>query len=184
MKKFFLSILLILLVAVELYSLESRPFPQVINGYVNADNYLLVTLDNTVLPFNLLSETVAKNNNPNVVTGIRIGTLTFSSNDDNFSVNISHDKLKSDSLSDNTELDYRLDVFYHNNTYFVSCYSDVPVSITKSTNTSVFVDDTTYYAVDQNIYVSMNEETSFLESNSVAEGTYSSTITITISILS
>lgn len=177
-------ILLMTIVSISIFAARtvSAPYPQVINGFINAKNYLDFELDHTVLPFNLLSETVAKpGDNVDLtalanVRGLRIGYMSFWSNQDTFTLTITHDKLKSDSASDNSELDYCLYVFYTDNVSFVSCLSGQTASITKNNfpaNTEM------YYADNQSMYVLMNETAETIEA--AGDGTYSSTITIEIS---
>ncbi len=183
MKKFIIILVMIVAASLALSSAESQPFPQTIYGYVYTMNYMSVSIDHSMLPFNILSEAVKRNQDTSYVSGLRLGSISFTSNDASFRLNISHDKLKSDNSNQQSELDYRLDVFYANNYYFVTCYAGQTVSIYKdivrSTDPSVF-SGSPYIVNDQSIYISMNESDESIEN--AADGTYSSTITFELTV--
>ncbi len=175
-------IILILCISTGLYSANSKGFSQVVYGFVSTINDLSVVMDNTILPFNLLSDAVTINTDTSTVRGLKFGTVSFSSNDTSFALRVSHDKLKSDSPDTNgvySELDYRLDVFYSNNTEFVSCTAGQTAIINRELNPTVF-DSSPYIANGQSLYVSMNENSDTIEA--AVDGTYSSTITFELTI--
>ena len=176
-------IVLLLCVATGLYSANSVGFPQVINGFVDTIYDLSVELDNTILPFNLLSDSVKRNTDPSLVRGLMFGKFSFASNDESFALRISHDKLRSDNPDGEgnySELDYRLDVFYSSgNTAFVSCVAGQTAIINKELNPTVFA-SSPFVSTNQSLYVSMNESSEAIAE--AVDGTYSSTITVEMNV--
>lgn len=174
----FLSLLALQVHAVTEYSM---PFPQEVYGFVDSVNTISIIIDESVLPFDILGDTVKKNTDPYLVTGLKIGYLSLASNDDTFMVTISHDEL----VNGTCKLDYRLDVFYGNDTnQFITIYSGDANAKTISKNMSnTAFDQAPYVITNTALYISMNETAENLASDSYApRGDYTSTITCTLEV--
>lgn len=179
MKKL-LIILLLTLASFNLFAVISPATPHRVIGYVGEAVNFNATLDSTVLPFDIESPMVARNDNPDMVRGLQIGTINMFTNTDKFFLNITHDKLicqnPSQGTTNPTQVDYRLDVFFDNSsTSFKSATSTGSISITHNdiprSNAGV-----NYSMVDQKMYVSMVDTPEFLAT--LEPGSYQSTISL------
>jgi hypothetical protein len=157
----------------------STPFPQTVYGYVDSQNDISITLDESAFPFDILSDSVAQNTDTNLVKGLRIGTISMASNDDSFTITISHDKLD----NGGNKLDYRLDVFYGpGSNQFVSVTSQNEGKITKAM-LNLPDNEQTYSIAERSIYLSMTDDkTTLQDDNTAPKGTYTSTITCTLKV--
>lgn len=167
----------------------SAPFDQKVYGYVGSIENLSVTLDESVFPFDIMSDIVALNTDTERVKGLRIGTIDMSSNNDTFTITISHDTLKHN--NETPGLDYRLDVFYGPGfTDFETAFAfdganPQDITINRDCNTTLF-NASPYFITNRSIYVSMNESAETLQDNSASttapKGDYISTITFNLTV--
>ncbi len=166
----------------------SEPIAHIVYGFVGDEVTFSVDIDDTILPFNLEDPLVKKNPSPTVVTGLRIGTMFLSSNQEAFSLTISHDNLtlSGTPVSGDTgtidTVDYRLDFFilsdslaaqYPDAKKFISVYTGIPATITKDN-----FPNNDYKIIDRSIYISLNAEDTTVAA--LKQGAYSSTITFTL----
>lgn len=187
MKKL-LIILLLTLASFNLFAVISPATPHRVIGYVGEAVNFNATLDSTVLPFDIESPMVARNDNPDMVRGLQIGTINMFTNTDKFFLNITHDKLicqnPSQGTTNPTQVDYRLDVFFDDvKQRFKSATSTSAIKISHEDFTDEDSADIenlnaviTYSLVDQKMYVSMVDTPEFLAT--LEPGSYQSTISI------
>lgn len=135
---------------------------QEIVGFVEDYNSLLVTIDESVLPFDLAGSVVAENLSPSVVRGLRIGTIDMTSNAERFTVSISHDRLQlvdpvTGAVAGTNSIDYRLDIFYGSgNSEFISIRAKDKGKVITESNLS----GPPYAIISKSIYVSLSPDTS------------------------
>ena len=196
-KIFVLLILAVLLIVPPVFAATtySSAFRQQVIGYIGQELIPSVTLDTSVLPFDIESSVVEKNPSSSYVKGLRIGTYSIRANS-TFSLTISHTNLVCTNPSQGTNLptsiDYRLDVFCVDNSVnpagqkFKSCTTS-GTNIIPDTLISIGPDDVTkigqapnfiYLISNYSLYVSMVDTAEYLAG--IEPGIYSSTITFVL----
>lgn len=186
MRRVILLLFILALVAVvPVFSAVSASYPFQVIGYISQDLLPSVDLDNSVLPFDIESSVVSRNESAQTVRGLRIGTYSIMANT-RFTLTITHTKLICNTPSAGTPLttrvDYRLDVFCNTNT-FKSCTNSgsdvIPATsiVIKSADVSKIGESPNYiyYVNALSMYVSMTDDAQTLET--IEPGSYSSTIT-------
>ena len=195
--KIVLLILTILLIVPPVFAgtTYSSAFRQQIIGFIGQELIPSVTLDTTVLPFDIESSVVELNSSASYVKGLRIGTYSIRANS-TFTLTISHTNLVCTNPSQGTPLttsiDYRLDVFCVDNTVspagqkFKSCTTS-GTNIIPDTVINIGPDDATrigqapnyvYHISNLSLYVSMVDTAADLAT--IEPGIYSSTITFVL----
>lgn len=115
----------------------SAPVEQILLGHVKSSVYMVVSILENVLPFDLdskavQSKEVAGGAAPTDVTGLRIGYYSLVTNDTEFSVTVTHDKLVHfggvPEDGKETEIDYRLYLFTKDKN-FKSCLSTGSITL-------------------------------------------------------
>ncbi|MDY4610085.1 MAG: hypothetical protein SPD11_05660 [Sphaerochaetaceae bacterium] len=164
MKIILYSLLLSAFYCANLFAVTSATlgWAQEVVGFVEDYNSLLVTIDESVLPFDLSSPAVAENTSFSVVRGLRIGTIDMTSNAESFTVSVSHDRLRwvdplTGSTAGTNSIDYRLDIFYGaGNSEFISVRSMDGGVITETD----FASGPPYAVASRSIYVSLSPDIS------------------------
>jgi hypothetical protein len=176
-----LSALLLFFIAPLLLFAAATPLlgeTQELFGYVNASNYIEFTVDNSILPFDLMSPLAQPSGDPHTVNGIRIGTWTMVSNADSFQIDISHTPLQNSSSS----VDYTLYFFFSANNRFVRNETGTHTLISVNNPVGFFTPGAIHKVQTQSVYLSLDRTIDELRSDAYATGNYSSTVTLTMTV--
>ena len=165
MKRVIICVILILIAASPIFSVIGDTVDHVMLGYVRQSLNFSVSLLNNVLPFDLDGSDVAYNSSPTIINGLRVATFTLVSNNFNFTLYITHDKLTLRTNEGGTKpsIDYRLYAVVNENTQeYLSSRSaanaDSPKNVPAESRITITGSKTnTYFLVDNSIFVSLDE---------------------------
>ena len=166
MKRIIILVILILIAASPIFSVTTGDtIDHVMIGYVRQSLNFSVSLINEVLPFDLDGQDVAYNNSSTIINGLRIATFTLVSNNYNFTLYITHDKLTLRTNEGGTKpsIDYRLYAVVNENTQeYLSSRSALNAESPKSVPAESRITITgskanTYFLVGNSMFVSLDE---------------------------
>jgi len=151
---------------------------QKVYGFVDATNYLELTLNEAILPFDILSPYAQPSSDPSIVNGIQLGTWTMISNVDTFNVAISYTPLTNGS----SKINYTLYFFLSNNNRFIRTRAGSTTNININNPSNLFQPNVVHRIQNQSVFISLDETVASLTSSNFNEGIYNSTITITMTV--
>ncbi len=166
MKRFLVLAILVIIAAAPLFSVTTGDtVDHVMIGYVRQSLNFSVSLLNNVLPFDLDGPDVAYNTSATIINGLRVATFTLVSNNYNFTLYITHDKLTLRTNEGGTKpsIDYRLYAVVNENTQeYLSSRSaanaESPKTVPAESRITITGSKTnTYFLVNNSMFVSLDE---------------------------
>lgn len=160
----------------------SEPVPHYMYGQIRFGLYFDISINESVLPFDLDGSSVRYNENwQTIATGLIVGTYRLSSNNSDIYLTCSHTplRLRNNEVTEHNQVNYRLYLMTEvgNQRFYSTTGSEIEI------HGSALVSNGMINLIDKYIYVSLDEgnsaDTAEVVEN-LAAGTYESTITFEI----